>query len=721
MPPKRKAPDDSGTATDPSPPKRHTRRTLAAQRVTRIPDVPKNSPTKRATRQVKEPLPENIAEKPAQNITRTRRRKGIFESPDSTPSPKNQHTATRTLSKKESLKENALNSSDEPDELNITTYKPPVPPSTPGARPAASRMVMDCIVISTTPKALAAFRPHNALGASASANGPASLMAKAAPIHKAPATPSRQARIGSVSPPTIAQVLPFPSTSPRRRPPTTPQVSPSRRQHPVQEIPVTPHKNAWRSSPRTGDRIVLQHPVNLPKALPPHLAPCLRSQKRSILGALHSHSVLSEDSSDEGEPSTNATAYTQLQDLLTGTVIRGEGNSCLLLGPRGSGKTTLIERVIKALPENPIVLRLSGYAQHNDRLALREIARQLSQQTGETFLNDRGDVDNADDQIDPFVDPVPSVALPPPSHLPALVSVLPTLSRPTVVILDAFDLFAQHARQSLLYCLFDTVQSCRTGQGNNGLAVIGVTARIDTINLLEKRVKSRFSRRMIRTASPFDLHRWMDLSRHILCTPIDFSDEWGPLWNLAVHKFLEDRKVTDMMKDTFALTRDVRMLKQVLTSIVVNLQTASPFPTSSHLFSAISAQRIRRQFPNLHTLSYPSVCLLIAAMHAHTAGHDVITFEMLYDAFREQFRASSAAPIRIEGGSIGMAKCTREVLMSGFEQLWAARMFTPVAAPSSSIAPEFVRYRCLVAREDVKQAVDMMGQTNLKKWLHKAS
>lgn len=62
-------------------------------------------------------------------------------------------------------------------------------------------------------------------------------------------------------------------------------------------------------------------------------------------------------------------------------------------------------------------------------------------------------------------------------------------------------------------------------------------------------------------------------------------------------------------------------------------------------------------------LSYPSICLLVAAMHAHLAGHDMITFEMLYDAFREEFRASSAAPIQIEGGSIGMTKCTREVLM----------------------------------------------------------
>lgn len=66
--------------------------------------------------------------------------------------------------------------------------------------------------------------------------------------------------------------------------------------------------------------------------------------------------------------------------------------------------------------------------------------------------------------------------------------------------------------------------------------------------------------------------------------------------------------------------------------------------------------------PN-EALSYPSICLLVAAMHAHSAGHDMITFEMLYDAFREEFRASSAAPIQIEGGSIGMARCSREVLI----------------------------------------------------------
>lgn len=208
------------------------------------------------------------------------------------------------------------------------------------------------------------------------------------------------------------------------------------------------------------------------------------------------------------------------------------------------------------------MIRLSGYTQQNDRLALREVAQQLSLQTGKTFLEE-----TTDEHQNPFLDPVPPTSLPPPSHLPALISLLPTLSRPTIVILDAFDLFAHHARQSLLYCLLDTVQSCRIGQGNNALAVIGVTSRIDTINLLEKRVKSRFSGRVLRTSPPDKSHSWINLSRKVLCTPIDAGgEEWAHIWRLAVEKFFDDQKVMEVIEDTFSLTCDVRLLQKMLVS-----------------------------------------------------------------------------------------------------------------------------------------------------------
>ena len=47
-------------------------------------------------------------------------------------------------------------------------------------------------------------------------------------------------------------------------------------------------------------------------------------------------------------------------------------------------------------------------------------------------------------------------------------------SKPVVFVLDAFDLFAQQARQSFLYCLLDCVQS---GRRAGGVMVVGLTSR----------------------------------------------------------------------------------------------------------------------------------------------------------------------------------------------------------------------------------------------------
>jgi origin recognition complex subunit 4 len=37
---------------------------------------------------------------------------------------------------------------------------------------------------------------------------------------------------------------------------------------------------------------------------------------------------------------------------------------------------------------------------------------------------------------------------------------------------------------------------------------------------------------------------------------------------------------------------------------------------------------------------------------------------MLHEYFRDQVRASMSAPVQVNGGSIGMVRCSREVLMS---------------------------------------------------------
>lgn len=77
-------------------------------------------------------------------------------------------------------------------------------------------------------------------------------------------------------------------------------------------------------------------------ALPESLHSCLRAQKFAIMKALHKSPPFIEQDNDEDDIAANVIAHEQLTELLKGTVVRGEGNSCILTGPPGSGKTEVI-------------------------------------------------------------------------------------------------------------------------------------------------------------------------------------------------------------------------------------------------------------------------------------------------------------------------------------------------------------------------------------------
>ncbi|KAI9467210.1 origin recognition complex subunit 4 C-terminus-domain-containing protein [Lactarius psammicola] len=489
-----------------------------------------------------------------------------------------------------------------------------------------------------------------------------------------------------------------------------------------------PSKLLGQSAPRGTRSSIIQN--SLGYGYPPW---CLYAQKRSIFHALHDPKTAVFDQDDEnGAPSANAVALEQLKALFIGTSERGEGNSCLLIGPRGSGKSCLLDEALASLSSQPIVVRLSGHVQHNDRLALREIARQLSTQTGRSFDIEVTDMEDESQRVPDD----PTVPLPPPTYLPTLISALPTLARPTVLVLEAFDLFAIHGRQALLYCLLDTAQSCRAGKSSKGIAVIGVTTRVDTINLLEKRVKSRFSGRMLRTAGPGTLDDWMSIARNALTAkPSPPNEEWEIWWAAAVERFLDDRSVQTALSDTYDLTKDVRILNRILAplaykpyltstyvqmDLVLNLSPTSPLPNASRLSAAIASQRFPAPFPFLSDLSYPAACLLIASVHADTAGQESTTFEMLHDSFQKQVRTSQSAPVQIGGSSIGMVRCSKEVLMTAFEQLIANKVFVAVTPVPAGTMKQFVRYKCVVEKEGVRQMVSGMGQTNLNQWFKRA-
>ncbi|KAG7313706.1 hypothetical protein KOW79_000075 [Hemibagrus wyckioides] len=81
-------------------------------------------------------------------------------------------------------------------------------------------------------------------------------------------------------------------------------------------------------------------------------------------------------------------------------------------------------------------------------------------------------------------------------------------SQPVFFILEEFDLFAHHKNQTLLYNLLDVSQSAQAP-----VAVVGLTCRLDVLELLEKCEKSRFSHRQSHLLSSLTFRQYRDAFR----------------------------------------------------------------------------------------------------------------------------------------------------------------------------------------------------------------
>ncbi|XP_075504317.1 origin of replication complex subunit 4 isoform X1 [Primulina tabacum] len=193
--------------------------------------------------------------------------------------------------------------------------------------------------------------------------------------------------------------------------------------------------------------------------------------------------------------------YSKLKYIVSSSVTEACNNSVLLLGPRGCGKNAVLELVLEdILKEHPdmiSVIKLNGLLHCDDSCALKEIARQLCIEHQLLFSKMASSDDNT-------------------QFLVSMLRECGFAHKTIIFVLNEFDLFAQ-GKQRLLYSLLDAMQSV-TSQA----VVIGVSCRLDADQLLEKRVRSRFSHRklLFLHLSRDDLHRLLE---HILLLPTDGS------------------------------------------------------------------------------------------------------------------------------------------------------------------------------------------------------
>uniref|UniRef100_A0A8C8R901 Origin recognition complex subunit 4 n=1 Tax=Pelusios castaneus TaxID=367368 RepID=A0A8C8R901_9SAUR len=385
--------------------------------------------------------------------------------------------------------------------------------------------------------------------------------------------------------------------------------------------------------------------------------------------------------------------YKHLLELLKRTTIHGESNSALIIGPRGSGKTMLLNHVLKELMEikqvreNLLQVHLNGLLQTNDKIALKEITRQLQM---ENVVGDK--------VFGSFAE-----------NLAFLLEALKKGDRdnscPVLFILDEFDLFVHHKNQTLLYNLFDISQSAQTP-----ITVIGLTCRQDILELLEKRVKSRFSHRQIYLMNSFDFKQYLRIFKEQLYLPAELLDKpFTQIWNKNVQSLSEDKTVQDVLRNHFYCSKDLRSLHMLLMLALSSITVSHPLMTASDLLEASKLCRMDSKANIVHGLSVLEICLIIAMKHLNDVYEgEPFNFQMVYNEFQKFIQRKAHSIYNFE----------KPVVMKAFEHLLQLELIKPVEGPSVRAQREFLLMKLLLDSNQIMDALQVYPNcpTDVKQW-----
>ncbi|NWX86818.1 ORC4 protein, partial [Nothoprocta pentlandii] len=382
-----------------------------------------------------------------------------------------------------------------------------------------------------------------------------------------------------------------------------------------------------------------------------------------------------------------------LLELLKRTTLHGESNSALIIGPRGSGKTTLLNHVLKELMEikqireNLLKVHLNGLLQTNDKVALKEITRQLHL---ENVVGDKVFGSFAENLV--FL-------------LEALRKGDRTSSCPVLFVLDEFDLFVHHKNQTLLYNLFDISQSAQTP-----VTVIGLTCRQDVLELLEKRVKSRFSHRQIYLMNSFDFKQYIKIFKEQLSLPAEFPDEaFAQKWNNNIQHLSEDKTVQDLLQNLFHHSKDIRSLHLLLMLALRNVTVHHPLVAVADLLEASKQRSVDSRANIVHGLSVLETCLIIAMKHLNDVYEgEPFNFQMVYNEFQKFIQRKAHCMYNFE----------KPVVMKAFEHLLQLELVKPVERPTVRAQKEYLLMKLLLDNNQIMDALQAYPNcpTDVKQW-----
>ncbi|XP_069838773.1 origin recognition complex subunit 4 [Dendropsophus ebraccatus] len=398
----------------------------------------------------------------------------------------------------------------------------------------------------------------------------------------------------------------------------------------------------------------------------------------------------------QGQPGKRCGVEAQhkhLVELLKRTVIHGESNSALIIGPRGSGKSMLLHDAleeilaVKEIKENALQVQLNGLLQTNDKIALREITRQLNL---ENVVGDR--------VFGSFAENLSFL-------LEALKTGDRTSSCPVLFILDEFDLFAHHKNQTLLYNLFDIAQSAQAP-----VAVIGLTCRLDVMELLEKRVKSRFSHRQIHLLNSFNFWDYKEVFKDLLSLAPGFPDsQFAEKWNSDLQALLENKTLEDVLHKQFNSSKDIRSLHMLSLLALCRVNVSHPYLNAADFVEAHRLRTMDSKANILHGLSVLEMCLVIAMKHLQDIyTGEPFNFQMVHNEFQKFVQRKAHSVYNFE----------KPVVLKAFEHLYQLELIKPMEGLSVRTQKEYRLMKLLLDNSQISEALQKYPNcpTDVRQW-----
>lgn len=311
-------------------------------------------------------------------------------------------------------------------------------------------------------------------------------------------------------------------------------------------------------------------------------------------------------------------------------------------------------------------------------------------------------------------------------------------SKSVLFILYEFDLFCLHSKQSLLYNLFDISQSAQAP-----ICVVGVTRRLDVIELLEKRVKSRFSHRQVFLFPKEEdiderMKRFKDLLtlpemkqrkkfkeekpdvEHLKYTELiflrslfdpsryEYSDKFAKSWNKKIALLTKNEVVYKALADINYFINSESFFKTFLFQLVSKISENSPEITPESVTEIVRSFSDDDKISILCGLSVLEMSLLIAIKHhSQIYDRDPFNFEIIFVRFSKFAKISST-----------MQFIERPVVLKAFEHLINLEMITPVGVTSGKVQKEFQMHNIELVLDQLNTAIKKYPQlpTDIRQW-----